>query len=300
METPNSDTTRNTKMATFAILLATILWGSTFIIIKLGIQTFPPFSFQGLRHLMGLFLLLPFIRNLKTTTKFSVFAGISMGIAVTLMIVSQTIALKTADAGKGSFIFALYVPFTPFFARYFLKSKILVKHWISILFAITGLIILVFGQYGFDLLAAPMVIGDFLMFLGAIIAAFQIVLTEYFVKQVKIFDFVFFSMSTTTITLFGLSLITKEQLPLEILTPSIWLAILYLGFFTTCLPGFIQAYAQKHISSTRAALIYSMEPVFATLFAVFFGNELLNWMFFIGAALILTGVLLSSISKSNG
>jgi drug/metabolite transporter (DMT)-like permease len=288
-----------TFLATILIIFATVLWGSTFITTKIGITTVPLFLFQTIRHLIGLIILFPFINKKKLFEKPALKAGFISSIVWVIMIMLITYGVQAGDAGKGAFLNALYVPITPFIAWILLRAKILPKHWMAVVISVIGMGILVFGPMIFQLANTFSIQTDYIMILAAFAGATQIVVTEKYTKQIDAKEYAFLQFFFATGIFFIGSLILKEPVKMLSIGLNSWIILLYLGIFTTSLTQLIQNFAQRRIPSTRAALIYALEPVFATIFAIFFGEEQINLAFILGAILILTGAFIAVIETEK-
>ncbi len=297
-EAPNSDLQMKKTIAIILVILATIIWGSQYLLIKESVEQIPPLLFQGIRHVIAFLAFAPVWGRLKRLNKTTVEGGSISAIVFFFLLAFLTYGLQYTTSNKGAFLTCLYVVFVPFIAYFLIKSPIK-KHQIgAVAVAMIGMSIMIFGNANSaDLELAPN-IGDILVILGAFFNAIQIVLIEKYVKKVDIFAFIMIQMILISIFMFLASWIAGERLIIEDFTSIIIWGLVYLGVCSTTLTLMIQTWAQKFIDSTRAAIMYSLEPVFAVLFGIFFGQEYLTLAFAIGALLIFIGIVWSSAKST--
>jgi drug/metabolite transporter (DMT)-like permease len=289
------------KKAIAWVILATLIWGSQYILIKMGASTIPPYTFQAIRYSFAFLGFLPFWGRLRKLNRITIEAISINALALFLITMFITVGLTQTTSNKGAFLASLYVIATPFVARWMIKSKISKRQIIAVIIATIGMGIMIFGNAGtLDEELTPNV-GDLLVIIGSMVNAVQIVLLEKYANKVDITLFVLGQMLVLSITLFITAGIIGEWNSFSIadITSNIWWIMAYLGIIGATLTLMIQTTAQKIIDSTRAALLYSLEPVFAIFFGIFVGGEILTIAFIIGAAIIMCAILLSSINASG-
>jgi drug/metabolite transporter (DMT)-like permease len=276
-----------------------MFWLSTFILNKIGQEAVPLFFFQAFRYLLAFLVFLPFLKSLWTQPHLIITPLFRKAVFLTggasfLMVVFTSIGIQTIPAGRASFLFALYVPMTPFFATIILKARISGRNWLSMAIAVSGMLLLtsekVEGQF-FDTSGGW---GYLWFILGAVCGALQIVFTEKYVKQVHIPSFISFQLGLISVLLFLISIIINESIALSGVKVPIWGAWIYLAILGISIPSMIQNWAQRIVDSTQAALIYTLEPVFATIFAIIIAHEEISIQFIGGAVLIFIGILIST------
>jgi Integral membrane protein DUF6. len=277
---------------TLILIFVTLIWGSTFSLTKISLKYLTPFFLLFERFFLGsLFLGIYFI--VKGIPIRINWAGSILGIINFSAIAFQTFGLRSTTASKGAFITGLSVLMVPFFERIFLGRKISIRLWLSVFIGFLGLTMLTvdFTQIGY------INWGDFLVFICALLYAIQIVYIAYVVHKKEVLDLVF---SELIITMFLALLFhiffEPESLPLRNIFIS-FIPVLYLGTIATSLTLTLQLIGQKYLTPTKSALIYNLEPVFATIFAFFILKESLSLIQFIGAFLILLS-LFTSIPSS--
>ncbi len=285
---------KNTKLAMILVFLVTIMRGSQYIMTKQGLDDIPPFLFQGIRHVIALLGFLPFWNKFKSLDKKTIKASFLISTVLAILYGFLTIGLNNTTSSKGAFLATLYVIFTPFVAFFVLKRKPTNPQLIAVIIAVIGMSILIFGNSNSsDAELAPN-IGDFLVIGAAFCNGIQIVLIEKYVEDVDLILFVMSQMLFIAIYMFIGAGLFGERVKLESIPSKTWGVLVYMGIMVTTVAIGVQTWAQKYLDSTRAALLYSLEPVWALFFGISLGGELLTIYFGIGAALILIANVYSS------
>jgi len=276
--------------AIVSLILATLIWGVTFPLVKYLLKYITELQLLFLRFgfssIIGLFIVLKYRKFLKNLNNllFLILLGISLFVSFVL----QTVGLHFTTPTKSAFITGLYVVFTPLLATLLLKERVTLPQIVSLIFALTGLVLLSQIDLGSILKTN---IGDFLTLLCAIGFAFQIVLTEKLVKDMP-------SLFVTSFELLFSFLLTFPFVlskPLMNLNFVVIISAAFLGIFASFLAIQAESYSLKFIDSTEASLIFILEPVFAYLFSFLVFKEQLNLRGIIGAGLIILAMVIVSI-----
>lgn len=267
------------------LLLVAIVWGSGFVAQRLASSQTSVFWINGLRMLLGALVLLPFVGfRLKITRAqlpYVLLAGSVLFAGGTL----QQIGLITTTASNAGFITGLYVVLVPVLLAIFWKRRADALTWIASVVAAVGLGLL---STGGTFKLNP---GDVFVLLGAFAWACHVILVGMAVKKV---DFIPFAIGQfLMVALLNLLLGTVFALKSFPFGLSTWLSIAWLGIFSTAIGFTLQGAGQKHSPSADAAIILSMEAVFASLFGMLFLKERLNWVQWAGCGLILAAMLLA-------
>ncbi len=297
-QTEPKSSAKQQSIAMVLLLITTILWGSTFIITNKLTQIIPPMFYMFLRYIIGFFVFLPFIGRLRKFTKKQFMIGFIAGTLVWASFSVQTIGIKLTTATKSAFITGLSVIMVPIFSALFFKDKISTRIWISTIIALIG--VSVMSIIGLEKFA----IGDLLVLICDVFYAIYII---YLSRNLKSIDII----GVSTIIVFFISLYsliasilfedfnyTFKNMNNIFENSGILLLLLYMGICATSIATLTQNFGQKHLSSTKAAIIFATEPLFATFFAVL-GNESLNLQIIIGGIIILIGILLSIEKPGN-
>ena len=271
-----------------ALVLVTMLWGSTFLIIHIAMQHSGPLFFVGVRFtIAGLVTMLLFRKHMMGITRFEIGAGIAIGCALFLGYYLQTHGLRTITSSQSAFITALYVPIVPLLQWAVLKRPPDLMSWIGVALAFTGLILLAGPEAG-SLNFSP---GEVATLAGAVAIAAEIILIGMFAKRVD-------SRRVTAVQLLTAGLVSFALMPVlgEGVPEFSWLwagAAIGLGLASAIIQ-LTMNWAQKSVSPTRATVIYAGEPVWGGIVGRLAGDRL-PALALAGAALIVAGVLASEI-----
>ncbi|MBP2653889.1 MAG: putative superfamily transporter inner rane protein [Firmicutes bacterium] len=285
--------------ANFLLLLAAIIWGLAFVAQRVGMDHIQPFTFNGLRFLLGSLSLIPLIfyysnhqqavaQSNKTLTAWQ--AGIIAGLVLFLGASLQQVGLLYTTAGKAAFITCLYIILVPI-AGIFFHQRISANTWLGSVIAVIGLYFLSMKD-GFYISY-----GDMLELIGAIFWTAHILIIGYFSSKVDILKLALFQFITCS----ALSLFTA--LLIETITLSgiiqAGIPLLYGGICSVGIAYTLQIVGQKHAAPAHAAIILSMEMVFAALGGFAILDEKLAAQEFLGCILMFAGMLIAQHQTST-
>lgn len=277
--------------ADLALLLVTAIWGTTFVLVKEATQTLPPLTFIALRFTVGFVaLLLIFGPRLRRATRREVRAGAIIAFFLYGGFVTQTFGLQSTPASVTAFITGLCTVLTPLVAFFVLRHRPAANVLLGVVLATVGMGLLVLRD---DLAVAP---GDLVVLLCALFFALQIVVVGKYAPR---FDVVVLSVVQIGVVALGAWPIALAMEQPSFAAPAeVWLNVAFLGVIGTGLVFFIQTVSQRFTSPTHAALIFTMEPVFAAFFAYLWLGEVISGRGFAGAALILAGMLVAELRRN--
>lgn len=294
---------RKSLFADLILLLVTVVWGTSFIIVQNAINILPPHSYNFVRFFFAtivlFILIIIFDRNcLKQITKQTIIAGIVLGILLFLGFALQTVGLLYTSAAKAGFITGLNVLLVPIFSIIIIKIRPKLSTLIGVIVAAVGLYIMtMLGS------TTEFSIGDFLVFLCAIFFALQIVYTGKYAPKHSAFALALIQVFVVAILSFISALIFEDisiiTNPNIILASDVIYALIITAIFGTALAYLAQQYLQKFTSPTRVALIFTMEPVFAALTTIIVEQQMLSLYVSIGGLLIFLGMILSEIPSKK-
>ncbi len=271
-----------------ALVLVTMLWGSTFLIIHIAMQHSGPLFFVGVRFTVaGLVSMLLFRKHMAGLTRREGGAGVAIGCALFLGYYLQTYGLQTITSSQSAFITALYVPIVPLLQWAVLKRPPGLMSWVGVGLAFTGLVLLAGLEAG-ALHVSP---GELATLAGAAAIAAEIILIGHFARSVD-------SRRVTTVQLLTAGLASFALMPVlgEPIPAFSWLwagAAIGLGLASAVIQ-LTMNWAQKSVSPTRATVIYAGEPVWGGIVGRLAGDRLPG-LALVGGALIVAGVLASEI-----
>jgi drug/metabolite transporter (DMT)-like permease len=278
---------RLSLLATAALLAVTACWGSTFFLIHDLLERVPTLDFLAVRFAIAsvtLVLLAPKAlgRLGRDSRRQAVVLGCLYGVAQIL----QTAGLATTPASISGFITGMYVVATPIFAALILRSRIGALTWAAVVLAIAGLGVLTLSGLSIGY-------GEALIFVSAMFYALHIVGLGAWSEPGEALGMAIVQIIVITV----ICLICTA--PNGIVFPdrfSDWLSVVYMAVFAGAGAMIGQTWAQAHLPPTRAAIIMSMEPVFAALFAVLFGGESATVRMIFGGVLVLAAMLLAELA----
>lgn len=280
--------------ADLAILSITIVWGSSFIIMKNISADIPPYAYLTLRFLVaGLVMFLTFLSQFKCVTGKTLFGGILVGFLLYGGMILQVTGLKTTSASNSAFITGLSVVMVPIFSATLLKKKPPLNAVFGVALATVGL----FALKGFT---GQWCIGDTLTLLCAVCFAFQIICIDKYAQDVNIYQFATIQMIAAAVFSGITWMAVGVHAEPVALTRGVVIAILYTGVLGTAFAFGAQTIAQKYTTPTRTALLLTFEPVFGAIFALIVPNdqgvtETLTLQAFIGCLLIFAGMVVTEI-----
>jgi drug/metabolite transporter (DMT)-like permease len=278
------------RLAALALLSVTALWGSTFILIKDLNDRLPVVDFLGVRFAIAaaaLFVVAPraISRLTPEVRRRSIYAGGIYGIAQIL----QTTGLGHTDASVSGFVTGMYVVATPLLAAALLRQRIPPVVWTAVALSAGGLGILSLRgfQVGF---------GEAVTFVGAILYALHIVALSRWSSPRDAFAMA--TIQTAVIAAMCLLLASPGGIALPSGTRD-WVSVVYMALGAGALAMLAQTWAQGQLSAPRAALLMTMEPVFAATFAVVFGGEHLGLRVLAGGSLILAAMIIAEMTEAR-
>jgi drug/metabolite transporter (DMT)-like permease len=278
-------------------LLCTFIWGTTFIAQDTGMDNIGPFTFNAVRFFVGFLAIVPLaflfeVKKFKSEFKldFKTFAALSFLIGLSLFLGSalQQVALLYTDVANAAFFTIFYVPMVPIIIFLFKKKSIHWSVWPSVVLCLIG------GYLLTNFQNATVRLGDTLVVLGALFWSTHIIFTGIIVTKYNL-PLTLGAIQTLLVALFSfvIGLIYEEFIVENILNEID--SILYAGILSGGFAFVLQIYAQKNITPAPAAIIFSLEGVFATIAAWFLLNQILGINNLLGCFFILCGVLLSQL-----
>jgi drug/metabolite transporter (DMT)-like permease len=213
--------------------------------------------------------------------------GIALGVFLALGYLAQMVGLKGTTATASGFITGMFVVLTPLISGLFLRQKIANVAWMAVCLATAGLGLIA-------LKGTEVSMGDAVTFLCAIAFACHIVGLSRWSESHIVYGLT--TLQLVVVAIFSLILSVTHGGPVLPTNKNVWICILLLAIFASSLGFFAQTWVQSHVSSTRAAIILTMEPVFAGIAGVTIGTDQLTVRLIAGALCILTAMYLVELS----
>ena len=281
----------------FSALLCTFIWGTTFIAQDTGMDDIGPFTFNAVRFFVGFLAITPLVflfeikkfksefkLDHKTFVTLSFFIGFSLFAGSAL----QQVALLYTDVANAAFFTIFYVPMVPIIIFLFKRKSIHWSVWPSVILCLIG------GYLLTNFYDATVRLGDTLVILGALFWSTHIIFTGIIVTKYNL-PLTLGAIQTLIVALFSFLIgLIYEEFIFENILKEID-SILYAGILSGGFAFVLQIYAQKNISPAPAAIIFSLEGVFATIAAWFLLDQILGINNLLGCFFILCGVLLSQL-----
>lgn len=283
--------TKTGLFAKLALLAATLIWGSSFIIVEDVTDVLPTNALLTMRFISATILLsLIFFPRLKKINKAYIWRGAVLGVLLFLAYMTQTLGISSPEntPGKNAFLTAVYCVMVPFMAWGFSKKRPDRYNVISAFMCIIGI--------GLVSLNADFTIGmgDVLTLIGGVFYALHIIAVSRFSNERDPLVLTIIQFASSGICALILSLAT--ELPrLASVTPTkeLILGIAYLAVFCTAIALTLQNFGQKYTDPSTASIILSLESVFGVGFSVLLGRETLSPKMGFGFALIFIAVIIS-------
>ncbi len=276
------------------LVVCTFIWGTTFVAQDSGMDNIGPFTFNSVRFFVGFLAVSPFFfffekKKIKIEKSKFYKLIIPVGFFLFLGTVFQQVALIYTDIANAAFFTIFYVPMVPIIVYFLFADKLHWSIWPSVFACVLG------GYLLSDISNSVVRLGDTLVFIGAIFWALHII---YIGKIINQFDLPFFiaMLQNLIVALLSFLLVVMFE---EIDFAKIKLEtieILYAGILSGGAAFALQLFGQRNISAAPAAIVMSLEGVFAAIAAWIILNQILGINNIIGCSLILGGVLLSQLA----
>jgi drug/metabolite transporter (DMT)-like permease len=280
------------------LIICTLIWGTTFIAQDTGMDNIGPFTFNSVRFFIGFLAVSPFVflfekkkinNQIKTKTNQFFKLMLPVGVFLFLGTVFQQVSLLYTDVANSAFFTIFYVPMVPIIVYFLFSERLHWSIWPSVFACIVG------GYLLSDIGDVNIRFGDGLVLIGALFWALHII---YIGKIINQFDLPFFIALLQNLVVAALSFILViifeeinfSKIKLETVE------ILYAGILSGGAAFALQLFGQRNISAAPAAIVMSLEGVFAAVSAWIILNQILGLNNIIGCTLIIGGVLLSQLA----
>ena len=281
-------------------LITTFIWGTAFIAQDTGMDNIGPLTFNAARFFVGFVTVLPIallvergkiIENIHLDKKLFFKYLFLMSLSLFFGTYLQQTSLLYTNIANAAFFTVFYVPLVPIILFIIYKIKVHWSIWPSILLCIIGVYFLS------DFSNSEILIGDSLVILCSVFWALHIIFAGKFMEKFDIPIF-FAALQAILVGMYSLlfALLFEEINLTNILLENY--SIIYAGFLSGGIAFTLQMYAQKNIEEAPAAIIYSLEGVFAALAGWIILNQMLDFSNILGCFIILIAVILSQITPS--
>jgi drug/metabolite transporter (DMT)-like permease len=272
----------STRTAEIALVSVAAIWGLTFPLVQDAVAEMPVMTFLGYRFVAAAVLAAILFRDqIRRLSPAGWKAGALMGVFLTGGYIFQTFGLERTTAANAGFITGLFVVLTPLFGSMFLGHRVGRPAWIAAGVSAVG-VYLLSGAGELN------VAGDLLVLLCAVSFSFHILVTDPAVRDHDVS-----ALLVVQLGFCGVVSLAAAGAGGDLVAPdaSVWVALAVTAVFASVLGFYVQAYAQRHASPARTALILASEPVFAGFFAYLLKDQVLTGWGWAGAALIMTAIV---------
>ena len=277
------------------ILLATIIWGFAFVVIRDALTVVPFHMLMVWRYTIAVAVMfLLFHKQLRKVDRGLVFEGAVLGILLYISQCFQTGALGFADttAGKVGFITSLYVVQVPLFSWIYSRGKRKIRI-LPVLLAVVGLLLLTLnGTFGMGK-------GDVVALIGSLGFTFHILAIDAFGKRHSAIELMTFQVMFAAVFAWIGCWVMGSPMPETVWNMQMLFPILYLGIFSTTFGFLLQFLGQQHLKPEHSSILLSMESVFAMTCSVLFQGEQLNLPKLTGCVLMFAALILAGKNNND-
>src|SRR3954463_5603093 len=281
----------STTSATFALVGVTAVWGSTFVVVKHAIERMPVMDFLAWRFVIAAIALAALrpraVRDLSPAARWQ---GVLLGLALGAGYVAQTFGLERTPASVSGFITGLFVVRTPLCAGLLLRRRVTLPAWAAVGLATVGLALL-------SLHGLSVGTGEAITLVCALMFALHIVGLGEWSRTEDAYGLAVVQLATVAL---GATMAAATDTLRPPPDGGVWFAILLTALAATAFAFFVQTWAQAHLPPTRAAVVMTMEPVFAGIFGVAVGGDDLGPRTVVGALLVLAAMYLVELGPRQG
>ncbi|MBQ4651026.1 MAG: DMT family transporter [Firmicutes bacterium] len=272
--------------ADLMLILVTLCWGVSYFLMDICLGDMDPFTLNAHRFI-GAFVIAAALswKKIKTINKITLKYSILLGVLLVIVYIGATFGVKYTTLSNSGFLCALTVVFTPMIARIFLKQKQEKKVVIAVIICFIGIALLTLKD-DFSVNTENL-IGDLMCVMCALSYAVVLLLTEKAVSHeaVDAYQLGVFQIGFTGV--FNLIIAFMLEQPHLPTTGPVWASVIFLSIFCTGVAYVVQPIAQQYTTASHTGVIFAMEPVFASVVAVVFANEILTTKSYLGAFLMM-------------
>ena len=283
------------KFATPLIILATIIWGSSFVVMKNSVDVLPTFWLLAIRFsASAIVLAIVFLPRWKVCDKQYLISGTVMGFCLFVAYTFQTYGLERTTPGKNAFFTAVYCVIVPFLYWIIAKRRPDKFNVLAAFLCIGGIaLVSVTGSN-----ASAFNLGDVLTLIGGFFFACHIVAVAKYSEGRDIFILTTLQFASFAIFSWIGVLVTQTTVSPSVFNQDLIFGLAYLVIFSSCGALLFQNIGQKYTAPATAAVLLSLEAPFGVLFSILLTDERPTALMFLGFALIFLAVVCSETKFS--
>ena len=276
--------------ANLLMVIVTIFWGASYTFMMMGLESLEPYNIVALRCTIAFIVagLIFYKKIININIQTLLYAAIQ-GFLLFIVFVLSLFGLETTSASNAGFILSLSVVLVPIFVSFIERKLPSRAVMLAIVWTLLGIFILTMKD------SLTFQKGDILVAIAALAYSIYLILNSKFTKSVESISYGVYQLGFTA--LFGIILTFIFETPTLPSTNTSWISILGLGLICTAFCFITQSVVQQYTSPTHTGLIFSLEPVFAAIFAMIFLGELLTTQLIIGGCFILFGNLIAQYEQ---
>ena len=293
---PNEETSmprklRSSTTAALIVLVAvTAVWGATFLMVKNAIALVPVMDFLGVRFVVAAAVMIAiYPRCLRHITRRSLLRGTLLGLALGSGYVLQTFGLVTSSATVSGFITGMFVVFTPILSAVLLRQRTTRYTWLAVTLAVVGLALLALRGWSLGR-------GELLTLGCALFFGLHIVGLGAWASEDDAYALALIQVVTVGLISAAAAAPDGINIPARV---EVWAAVAVTAVFATAAAFVAQTWAQSLVPATPAAVVMTMEPVFAGIFGVVLGGDALTPRIVAGATCILAAMFVVQLKQSS-
>lgn len=285
---------RSEKLGSLGIFLTALIWGYSFVAVKVVVEKVPPFYLVGFRNLLGgIFLALIFFKYTKRTKLKDILLSLPVGIALFLGFFLQTMGSQFITASKVAFFTGSNVIFVPFLVWIIYKKRPHISSFIAAIITIIGLYFLTLANGLNDVK-----IGDLFALLCAVAFAVHLILIDAVIEYVNGILMAIWQLIISGIISLSFAVITKTHLNIEILSTEIIISFLYLSIAASGIAYLLQTVSQKYVSVNKTSILLNMEAFLGALCGVIFMKDKLTFNFILGGILVISAIFICELGNN--
>ena len=274
--------------ADIGLLAVSVIWGSTFVLVKESLKAAEPFSFLFMRFtIAALFLLLLYPRTILRMGRDTLRDGFILGSFLFAAFSLQTWGLTTVSASITVFITGLYVVFTPLFSSIVFRRVPRPVTWAAVCLSTLGLTLMTLKE------TPKLTLGEFLVLMCAVVYAVHILLTDTYSRRHATVPLTFTQIATVAAWALFCSATLETAVVPQRFTPVLVTGLLITGLLATVVAFLLMTGFQKYLTPTRACLVYAMEIVAGAFFGWWLGGEVLGTRQYVGAVFVVAAMFVA-------
>jgi len=277
------------RLAPWALLSVSAAWGMAFVVMKDAIERQSVNNFLFTRFLLAVAVMVALKPSVvKKFDRDLLMRASAAGVFLGLGYIFQTLGLARTGAAITGFVTGLYVVFTPLLAYFFLKERITKLIWVCVAIATVGLGLLSIRGFSVG-------IGEMLVLASAFFFAAHIIALGKWSSGRDVYAMTIVQLAMCAV-LSGLASIPEGYSPPP--DTGVWGVVIFTAVICTAVAFVVQTWSQAHMTTTKVAVILTMEVVFAAVFAMIFGGERLTLQATLGGVMVLTAMFMIVLKEN--